>query len=253
MSHHPAAVEAGLVLLSRHAASTFPKGMVNLSSCREGLCWSMKPTDSLIFKKCNSLGLSLFKDSVDRDTSAQPKNQGRISILPKKSQEEVKRKPGFADEWKDPWIGAIWMGWNCWLQFPACWGKGWVRRNQISKGVKPADWLPTQYLARDLAHRYQTHLTSNCKDRQGGWLGTKSFRSNRTCDQTPTALFGNCAKQLFRGDNNWYLMEQPWELKLANRPAYSRCSSMWVPSKSRICTYNLSFRTLSPRLTKYFP
>lgn len=158
----------------------------------------MKPTDSLIFKKCNSLGLGLFKDSVDRDTSAQPKNQGRISILPKKSK-EVKRRPGFADGWKDPWVGEIWMGWNCWLQFPACWAKCWVRINPVSKGLKSADCLcstcglPTQYLARDLAHRYKEYITSNCKDRQWGWLGTKSFRSSQTSDQTPTAPFGNCA------------------------------------------------------------
>ena len=132
--------------------------------------------------------------------------------------------------------------------------------------------------------RYKKSVSSNCQDKQCGWNGKQGclevikpvIFSLESCleismdrgaswgtvqgvtrvGQIPTASFDHhaCLGKLFGEDSNWYFMEQLEELKATNQLAHSRCSLICIPSKIRICIYNLksSFR---PKLScaKYFP
>ena len=80
-------LQACLVLLFWHTASTSPKASANLSKRWEGLYWSMKPTDLWISKKRNSLQLGVFTYFIDKGRGAQSESWCRVSMF------GIKKKP----------------------------------------------------------------------------------------------------------------------------------------------------------------
>ena len=84
-------LQACLVLLFWHTASTSREASANLSKWWEDLYWSLKPTDLQISKKCNSLPLGVFTEFIDRSRGAQSESWCRVCLLYKEKHMQKQR------------------------------------------------------------------------------------------------------------------------------------------------------------------